>query len=116
MKDDNADNPIKPEPNRKPDGTFGPGNIANPNGRPRKEHSLTDAMKQKFIDKPDLLKQVTDKAFEMAIAGDITALKLVWNYMDGMPQQSTDITSGHQPIPLLTGVINVPSDDSTSQT
>jgi len=67
-----------------------PGQSGNPVGRPKKEFSLTAGMKEYLAEKdPEKKKQRKDilieKTFQMAQKGDIAAIKLLWNYLDGMP-------------------------------
>lgn len=70
-----------------------PGQSGNPLGRPKREFSLTQGMRDFLSEKdPDKKKQRKDilieKTFQMAQKGDIAAIKLLWNYIDGMPKGS----------------------------
>ncbi len=94
--------PIKPVENRKPDGTFGPGNNANPNGRPKgKTFSgyLREALEK--ID-PKTGKEtyvsVAEALLRVALRGDVAAIKEFADRLDGKPSQKTDITSNGQTI------------------
>jgi len=100
---DNASNivsdvlPIKSVENRRLDGTFGAGNIANPNGRPKKGQTLTDCMREYLESKNTTTGVVRKEEFvakvaKMAFDGDATALRLIWNYLEGMPKQETKFT------------------------
>lgn len=79
-----------------------PQNI-NRNGRPKKGQSLSDLM-NKYLDTPSDDPDITKKekfimkVAKMAYDGDATALKLIWNYLDGMPHQKIDLTSNDQTI------------------
>lgn len=65
-----------------------PGQSGNPNGRPPKEHSLTDSLKEALTNDPDIKSRLISKTISLAIDnGDIQAIKLLWSYLDGMPQQ-----------------------------
>ncbi len=79
-----------------------PQNI-NRNGRPKKGYSITEWFKSMLKSKPEVRDAIGKKIIEKALKGDITAMKLVWSYMDGLPQQSIDMTSNGKPIPLLGG-------------
>lgn len=70
-----------------------PGESGNPNGRPPKGYSITETMKAMLGEKPEIKDALGRKVLEMALKGDIAALKLVWQYMDGMPKQEVDITT-----------------------
>lgn len=58
-------------PPRRPDGKFPPGVSGNPGGRPRKESS---ALREKLADHGEAVAQVV---IDQALAGDMTAAKLV---------------------------------------
>jgi len=81
---------------------FMPGVSGNPNGRPAGSISITTAIKRKLEETPDgqkktYLVQIVDKLIEKAlIDGDEKVLKLLWNYIDGMPKASIDLTHGVQ--------------------
>jgi hypothetical protein len=72
--------------------SFKPGQVANPNGRPPKGYSITEMVKQMLQEKPEIRQAIATKIFEKALQGDPAAYKLVWQYMDGMPQQKVDLT------------------------
>lgn len=84
---DTAKEPVE---NRREDGTFGPGNIANPNGRPPKGHSITETIRAMMDEKPEIKKALGAKILQHAMEGDPTAMRLIWNYLDGMPRQEID--------------------------
>ena len=75
----------------KEDTQFKPGESGNPNGRPKKEYSITETIRDMMAEKPEIKKALGAKILEMAMKGDITAMKTLWNYMDGMPQQDMNI-------------------------
>jgi len=76
--------------------SFKPGQSGNPNGRPPKEHSITATIRAMMDEKPEIKKALGTKILDMALKGDMTAMKTLWNYMDGMPIQ--DFTSGGEKI------------------
>ena len=70
-----------------------PENI-NREGRPKKGYSITEAFRSMFDTNPETKAVVVQKIYEQAQKGDSTAIKLLWNYMDGLPPQAIDVTSG----------------------
>lgn len=80
--------------------TFVKGKSGNPKGAPKKEHSITQTIKDMMDEKPEIKKALGAKILDMALKGDVTAMKTLWNYIDGMPQQ--DITSNGE---KLEGVV-----------
>jgi len=80
-----------------------PGQTGNPNGTPKKDCSITSLMKQYLNhvdpDKKKTYKQIfIEKVLELVQKGDSTAIRLLWNYMDGMPLQSVKVEKGANPI------------------
>lgn len=94
--------------------SFKPGNNANPKGRPPKGYSITEMMKEMLSSDPKVKEKLGKVIIAKALEGDTTAIKTVWQYMDGMPKQSMDVTSAGKPLPILGGV-SVSSDNSNSQ-
>lgn len=75
------ENPLKAVENRRENGTFGPGNAANPSGRPKgktmKEFAREFLMNKTDEEKKKWLAKQTDE--------------LVWKMAEGHPHQSSDI-------------------------
>ena len=71
---------------------FQKGQIANPNGRPKKsvEEKYTKAVYSAI--KPEDLKEVVAAIIKSAKRGDMRAAKLVLDYTIGTPVQKTEIT------------------------
>lgn len=75
----------------------------NPNGRPKKGLTLTDIAKEILEEelpngvtrKEALMRQVAKLAYD----GNETMIKLLWNYIDGMPTQKTDLTTNGKDLP-----------------
>jgi hypothetical protein len=67
-----------------------PGGTANPNGRPKKGCSISETVREAFGETPERKKELVEKIIAMALQGDIAAIRLIWNYMDGMPKQSLE--------------------------
>ncbi len=100
--------------------SFKPGQSGNPNGRPPKGYSITEWFQNMLASNPDVKDAIGKSIMKKALEGDPAAQRLVWNYMDGMPQQKTDITSkGEGIVPLLVRFLgeetheDTPSDGDT---
>ena len=89
--------PDKAVDNRNPDGTFGPGNNANPDGRPK-------GKTMKEFAREFLLKMNDEEKIEWlrSLGKDI-----VWKMAEGNPHQDTDVTTQGEKLEL--GVIVLPS-------
>ena len=71
--------------------SFKKGQVANPNGRPPKGYSITEWFKDMLNPKPEVKDAIGKSIMKKALEGDTTAQKMVWSYMDGMPQQNLGI-------------------------
>lgn len=77
---------------------FTKGVSGNPNGRPKKEHGLTDLLR-KALDEPHdetgitNKQMVIDKMFELANKGDAIILKYLFDRIDGKPLQTIENTN-----------------------
>lgn len=100
---------------RNPDGTFATGNSISP-GRPKGSISLVHILKKKLEEVPDDMDEKTwaelivERALNSAIDGDNQMLKLAFQYVDGMPEQKTDLTSKGESVNLASIVIVDPDD------
>ena len=71
-----------------------PGQVLNPNGRPKKGHTITDMLNDylettKFGESQITGKQVlVQKIFQLAAQGDLAALKYCIDRIDGTPIQA----------------------------
>lgn len=83
--------------------------VLNPNGRPKKGHSITETIRAMMDEKPEIKKALGAKILQMAMEGDVTAMKTIWNYLDGMPTQRQEV-GGIDGQPL---VITRPHGDTT---
>lgn len=94
--------------NRQKDGTFGPGNCANPNGKPEGSYSLLAILRKELAKCPEgqdkksygelIVRRMLKEAIEK---GDVQQIKLIWNYIEGMPKESHDLTSSGEKIVFL---------------
>jgi len=73
--------------NPNPVSPWKPGQSGNPAGRPPKEYSITETMRDMMRAKPDIKAALATKILEQALQGDSAAQKMIWGYMDGMPTQ-----------------------------
>jgi len=83
---------------------FKKGQSGNPKGRPKKGYSITEWFREMLNNQPEVKESIGQSIVKKAIEGDAAAQRLVWQYMDGMPQQNIDHTSKGESI-----VINVTS-------
>jgi len=97
--------------------SFKPGEVHNPNGRPKKGYSITEWFKEMLASKPEVKDAIGKSIMNKALEGDVTAQKLVWSYMDGMPSQAIEqkVEVTHV-IPILGGLSNVQINDSNPKT
>lgn len=84
--------PKKQVNNRNPDGTFPEGVSGNPKGRPPKGYSITEMMKEMLSSKPEVKEAIGKSILKKALEGDVTAMRMLWQYMDGMPLNKTELT------------------------
>lgn len=72
------------------------GVVLNPNGRPKKGLTLTDIAKDILEEtlpsgvtrKEALMRKIATLAYD----GNETMIKMIWNYVDGMPTQRNELT------------------------
>ena len=101
--------------------SYKPGQSGNLNGRPKKEWTwrglIVEAMEEIEAEGKPIKKHVAKALASKALQGDVQAIKEIGNRIDGMPKQSTDITSGGEklPIPILQGIIDVHSNNSSKK-
>lgn len=85
-----------------------PGQSGNLNGRPTKGYSITEWFKNMLASKPEIKDAIGKSIINKALEGDTVAQKLVWQYMDGMPEQPMKVV-GDIDKPL--GVVLLPTKD-----
>lgn len=83
---------------------FKKGQIANPNGRPKREWTvqglIEDAMEEADETGVPAKKIIYQKLVALAKRGDIQAIKELNDRLDGKAKQSTDITTGGDKISI----------------
>jgi ribosomal protein L17 len=79
---------------------FKPGKSGNPKGRPRKGETLTNLLREK-IETPKTPRErltrkekIIEKLIALAEAGDLAALKYLFDRLDGRPTESIELTDG----------------------
>jgi hypothetical protein len=80
--------------------TWKPGESGNKSGRPPKGYSITEYFKEMLSSDPATKEKLAKAILDKALTGDTSAIKLIWESVDGKPQQRTDITSDDKPLPI----------------
>jgi len=79
---------------------FAKGRSGNPRGRPKKGETLTDLLREKIETKKTIREKLTrkekiiEKLIALAEAGDLSALKYLFDRCDGRPVESIELTDG----------------------
>lgn len=77
--------------NPKPTASWKEGQSGNPNGRPPKGYSITEWFHNMFNESPEVKDAMGKSIIKKALEGDVSAQKMIWQYMDGMPLQKNEI-------------------------
>ena len=94
-----AQEPNKMVSQRDEHGRFLPGTIPNPNGRPRKELSLTSIAKRMLEAHPEMAEEITKKWLAQSQAGLTEARRDLQDRIEGkVPLPSVKIEGGGEPI------------------
>lgn len=94
--------------------SFKPGQSGNPEGRPPKGYSITEWFKNMLGSNPEVKDAIGKSIMKKALEGDTTAQKMVWSYMDGMPQQHTDLTTKGEKI-ITNNIVFTEFDETASK-
>lgn len=97
-----------------PSTAWKPGQSGNPNGRPPKGLALTDVMRQMLEEKPEIKKALMSKLFEMALQGDLPAIREVLDRIEGRPLQKGEMQVTQLPTPILDHVRSNHSDEEAT--
>jgi ribosomal protein L17 len=79
---------------------FNKGKSGNPQGRPKKGETLTDLLREKIEttktakDKLTRKERIIEKLIVLAEGGDLSALKYLFDRIDGRPKESIELTDG----------------------
>ena len=82
--------------NPSPRTRFNKGKSGNPSGRPKGLVSLAELLRRRLKTSPpgerkNYAEFLVGKLLSMALQGDIQAIKLIWNYTEGMPKSLIEI-------------------------
>ena len=95
---------------------FPKGQSGNPNGRPKDSFSLITILKRQLQEIPPEYKDKERKIYadllikkqlhKAIIEGDVAMIRLIWNYIEGMPPQPLTGIGGKDlfPVPILNGL------------
>ena len=94
-------------------GTWQLGQSGNPNGRPRKGLALTDVLREhmELSDEGDSVprkQRLAEKLYELAMAGNVSAIEYIGNRLDGKPTVALSLAAGedsplHYRLPVIDG-------------
>jgi hypothetical protein len=83
--------PIKSADNRQANGRFGLGNNANPQGRPIMGNAVSDVLRQIIEEEPDKKRALGEKLLEMALSGNLPAIREVLDRLEGKPTTRVEL-------------------------
>ncbi len=85
---------------------FKKGQSGNPDGRPKDSFSLLTILKKQLQEIPKELKGKGRKRFaellvkkqlhKAIVDGDVAMIRLIWNYVEGMPKEHKEVSGGLQ--------------------
>ena len=74
--------------------TWKKGQTGNAKGRPKKGYSISEYFRDMLASDPDTKQKICEAIRDKALAGDLSASKLIWEYMDGKPPQPIITSDG----------------------
>ena len=85
------------------------GQSGNPNGRPKKDRCISDILREHGFDmqedKRTNLKLIVDKLYEKAIGGDLKAIDMIFDRLEGKPAQKVEVEETLLPTGFDIGLI-----------
>lgn len=86
-------------------GGFKKGRSGNPKGRPKKGKALTDVLRrvlaEPVTDGKTKAEELADTLWKMAKAGDLDAVKYIYDRLDGKPTETQEVSGpGGKPLEL----------------
>ena len=84
-------------------GTWQPGQSGNPNGRPKLGLALTDVLREHMeaSDEGDTVprkQRLAEKLYELAMAGNVSAVEYIANRLDGKPTVALSLSCADSPL------------------
>jgi hypothetical protein len=70
------------------------GQSGNPAGRPPKGFAITDVLRDMMTEKPEIKKALMAKLIEMALAGDLLAIREILDRIEGKSVQKMGVEEG----------------------
>lgn len=89
---------------------FQPGQSGNPNGRPKKGTAITDVLREMLEANPDIKRKLSNKLLELALEGDLAAINILLDRLEGKPNITATLNHRGPPRPILDD--GIPQDDS----
>ena len=81
----------------------------NPNGRPKKDRCISDILKEQGMDvivnKRTNLKLIVEKLYEKARGGDLKAIDMIFDRLEGKPAQKVEVEETLLPTGFDIGII-----------
>jgi len=91
---------------------FQPGRSGNPHGRPKKRtlsEELRARAEEQYAGRDDATyaRTVAEKLFDLAVAGEIAAIKEIFDRLEGRPRQAIELSADEQKRKLIENAIDV---------
>ena len=74
--------------------SFKPGQTGNPKGRPHKGYSISETIREMMAEKTEIKRKLASKVIEIALKGDLAAIKTIWMAYHLLNKKSPD----HKPL------------------